>query len=196
MNACRLFAGAMLLWLPMHVCGQEKPKTIDKGTIAAWEKHGFVAGCLGDRNGELTFEVDPAKLDGGVLAFRASQSDAIKNAKKLPALLFAFGLDLDFPATDAVMKELTPLTNLTRLVLRGRGALVDGVSDEGLKELVALKRLTHLDLRDNPVTDVGVKELSALTSLAHLSLHGTKVTGAGVKELAALKTLTSSTCLG
>ena len=58
-----------------------------------------------------------------------------------------------------------------------------GVTDAGLKELAPLKNLTKLDLIGTKVTDAGLKELAPLKNLTKLDLSGTKVTDAGVKEL-------------
>ena len=108
------------------------------------------------------------------------------------------------------MKELAALQNLARLELdlhesnrcRSEGTgraqkphrldlCLTKVTDAGLKELAALKRLTKLGLTDTKVTDAGMKELAALKNLTSLILVNTKVTDAGLKELAALKNLTS-----
>jgi hypothetical protein len=59
------------------------------------------------------------------------------------------------------------------------------VTDAGLKELAALKNLTTLHLGNTRVTDAGMKELAALKNLTTLSLFSTEVTGTGLKELAA-----------
>jgi hypothetical protein len=57
------------------------------------------------------------------------------------------------------------------------------VTDAGLKELVELKNLTWLDLRESRVTDVGLKELAGLKHLTRLLLQDTRVTAAGIAEL-------------
>jgi Leucine-rich repeat (LRR) protein len=88
--------------------------------------------------------------------------------------------------TDAGLKELAGLKNLTSLNLAGLN-----VTGAGLKELADLKILTTLDLSGTQVTDAGLKGLAGLTSLQSLDLYKTKVTDAGLKELAGLKNLTS-----
>jgi internalin A len=60
----------------------------------------------------------------------------------------------DTNVTDAGLKELAPLKNLTILYLNETK-----VTDAGLKELAPLKNLTWLNLRDTQVTDTGLKEL-------------------------------------
>jgi hypothetical protein len=57
------------------------------------------------------------------------------------------------------------------------------VTDAGLKELVGLRNLTSLSLAYTGVTDAGLKELAAYKRLTSLELGGTKVTEAGVGEL-------------
>ena len=64
------------------------------------------------------------------------------------------------------------------------------VTDAGLKELAVLKNLTALRLSAR-VTDAGLKELAVLKNLTALDLNGTAVTDAGLKELAGLKSLQS-----
>jgi len=88
--------------------------------------------------------------------------------------------------TDAGLKELAPLKNLSTLDLSGTA-----VTDAGLKELAPLKNLTSLDLFRTAVTDAGLKELAPLKHLTSLNLAHTKVTDAGLKELAQLHNLTS-----
>src|SRR4051794_11983292 len=50
------------------------------------------------------------------------------------------------------------------------------VTNEGLKELAALRNLTTLDLSNTKITDEGLKELVPLKNLTVLSLYLTKVT--------------------
>ena len=78
--------------------------------------------------------------------------------------------------TDAGLKELARLKNLTTLGLVGTQ-----VTDVGLKELGTLKNLTRLSLAARTVTDAGLKELARLKNLTTLDLGYTKVTDAGLK---------------
>ena len=80
--------------------------------------------------------------------------------------------------TNAGLKELAPLKNLTRLYL---GFTL--VSDTGLKELAPLTKLTYLDISLTQVTDAGMKELAPLKNLTNLALGSTQVTDIGVKEI-------------
>jgi internalin A len=62
--------------------------------------------------------------------------------------------------TDAGMKQIAGLQNLTRLDLGGGpGQMAAPITDAGLKELASLKKLTILSLLDAKVTDAGLKEL-------------------------------------
>src|SRR5438132_67643 len=83
--------------------------------------------------------------------------------------------------TDAVLKELKDLKQLTRLSLGG-----NLLTDAGLKEMAHLKQLTslHLGERSTGVTDAGLKGLKHLKQLTYLDLWQTSVTDAGLKELA------------
>jgi internalin A len=51
------------------------------------------------------------------------------------------------------------------------------VTDAGLKELADLKNLTTLSLFGTQVSDAGLKELSGLKNLTTLDLDSTQVTG-------------------
>jgi hypothetical protein len=57
------------------------------------------------------------------------------------------------------------------------------VTDAGLKELAPLTQLTTLNLSGTQVTDAGLKDLAPLTQLTTLDLSYTAVTDAGLKEL-------------
>lgn len=88
-------------------------------------------------------------------------------------------LDLNYAAlTDAGLKELAPLRNVTWLNLN-----YTKVTDAGLKELARFKKLTAIHLHGAPVTDAGLKELEGLTNLAEMDLQGTKVTDSGMAYL-------------
>lgn len=50
------------------------------------------------------------------------------------------------------------------------------MTDAGLKELAPLTNLTTLRLHNTKVTDAGLKELAALTNLTELDLEGSRVT--------------------
>ena len=87
-----------------------------------------------------------------------------------------------------MLKEFAAFTNLTSLKLDRNYQFTDA----GLKALAGLKNLTALDLSSTAVTAKGLRELVGLTNLTTLSLGG-KVTAQGLKELAPLKKLTTLT---
>jgi hypothetical protein len=90
--------------------------------------------------------------------------------------------------TDAVLRELRGLTELSVLYLRGCTL----VTDVGVRELRDLSALRTLDLVGcTHVTDVGLQHLMSLTALSELCLQGTSTTRAGRNALkAALPALT------
>ena len=57
------------------------------------------------------------------------------------------------------------------------------VTDAGLKDLARLTNLTTLVLEVTQVTDAGLKDLARLTNLTTLDLRGTQVTDAGLQDL-------------
>ena len=57
------------------------------------------------------------------------------------------------------------------------------ISDAGLKELRELTNLTHLSLKRTKITDAGLKQLIALKNLKILFVEETVVTDAGLNEL-------------
>ncbi len=86
------------------------------------------------------------------------------------------------PVSDAGLKELAPLRNLTRL------ALSEAITDAGMRELASFKELADLGLGGTSVTDEGLKELAPLKRLTRSDL-GPKITDAGLKELQPFKNL-------
>ena len=102
--------------------------------------------------------------------------------KQLPAVGVQFGLEFRTKLTDAGLKDLKQLKNLTWLVLERTE-----VTDLGMKELKELKDLRSLYLWEAWVTDKGVKELKELKKLTSLELLQTQMTDAGLKDLTELK---------
>lgn len=90
--------------------------------------------------------------------------------------------------TDAGLKHLASLTNLTSLKLCG-----SAVKGDGLAALSGLKHLTSLDLSESQVTGDNLKHLSMYANLAHLDLSQTAVTGGSLVHLADLKNLETLT---
>jgi hypothetical protein len=90
--------------------------------------------------------------------------------------------------TDAVLRELRGLTELSTLWLYGCTL----VTDVGVRELRDLTALRALNLYNcTHVTDAGLQHLMSLTALSELYLYGTSTTQAGRNALeAALPALT------
>jgi hypothetical protein len=87
--------------------------------------------------------------------------------------------------TDAHLEALAPLAeHVTWLNLAGTA-----VSDEGLRHVGRLTRLTELRLENTAVTDAGLPYLSGLKHLEYLNLYGTNVTDAGLEHLKPLADL-------
>jgi uncharacterized protein (TIGR02996 family) len=88
--------------------------------------------------------------------------------------------------SDAGLVDLANLTRLEHLDLGSeewRGG--KSITDEGLRHLAGLKKLTVLNLKGQAVTDAGLVHLRALKKLEHLELTGTQVTARGAEELLA-----------
>ncbi|MDB5338570.1 MAG: inlA 5 [Planctomycetaceae bacterium] len=121
-----------------------------------------------------------------VLLGRSEQPDQV--LKQLVHLENLVDISLhDSGVTDAGLKELLNLSELTALDLRG----CKQVTDAGIKSLTKLTNLTHLSLNLTDVGDEGIKSLASLTNLQDLDLTYTQVTDAGLQELGVLKKLTN-----
>ncbi|MCE9567515.1 MAG: hypothetical protein K8U57_36410 [Planctomycetes bacterium] len=139
---------------------------------------------------------DPSKSDPKATPKppEATEEDAVKFVEKLGGTVKRDDTKPGKPVvkvelweselTDAGLKELAPLTQLTSLSIGGTK-----ITDAGLKELAHFSDLTTLSLRETAVTDVGLKELANLKKLSELGLNETKITDVGLKELANIKTL-------
>lgn len=98
------------------------------------------------------------------------------------------GLGAQGQVTDAMLAELAGIATLEALELSG----CRGVTDRGLRSLVALPGLRRLDLSGTSITDAGLATLGELPQLRVLELRGTRVSDAGMPALArceALETL-------
>ena len=88
--------------------------------------------------------------------------------------------------TDAALVHVGKLTGLRSLVLWDAP-----MTDAGLKHLIPLKELTHLDLAfATKISNAGLADIVQLSNLEHLNLAGTKVTDVSMlKSLSKLKEL-------
>ena len=65
------------------------------------------------------------------------------------------------------------------------------VTDAGLKTISGMKNLTRLRLENTGITDAGIDALTTLGKLEYLNLYGTKITDAGLAKLEKLANLKS-----
>jgi beta-lactamase regulating signal transducer with metallopeptidase domain len=95
--------------------------------------------------------------------------------------------------TDEGVKQLSSLSNLEWLFL-DNNRVQDGkrirylkITDEALRHLEPLHKLTHLQLYGTGVTDAGLEHLKVLASLKQVSLQGSDVTPEGARKLRAAR---------
>ena len=118
---------------PALVAAWEKAG-LSRNDVAAWVKAGFTAGWMGPlKNSSFIsfFErLEALEASKAVPAFKAPRRKP-GMLESLPAPTTAFGLDLTYTQiTDAGLKEVAKLQQLTSLELRGTG-----VTDAGAAEL-------------------------------------------------------------
>ena len=88
--------------------------------------------------------------------------------------------------TDDGMRELVKLQQLSYLNLEGTAVTITG-----LKQISKLKNLSNLNLWGSGITDEGLKEVVKLTELKKLNLNNNEISDVGLKEIAKLTQLTS-----
>ena len=87
---------------------------------------------------------------------------------------------------ETLVSELSPIANLTMLNLSENRA----ISDDGLVFLKFLPQLRILNISSVDITNIGMKHLLALTNLVHLDLSFcNRITDLGVKNLRSLPKL-------
>ena len=90
----------------------------------------------------------------------------------------------DTKITDAGLKEVAKLKQLTSLNLYCSKIPSSQITDAGLMEVGTLTNLTMLNLDgQKKITDEGLKELAKLTKLTELHLRRTRVTFTAVEKL-------------
>ncbi len=177
----RLFGCIALLALSANAApGQDKKasgKGIDAAVVAVYQKLGATyGGFQEDHELGLWFEAGQEAANQGLPGFRFHTHPKAK----LPDAGVPFGLHFGHSRTltDAALKELAGLKNLTALSLYSTE-----VTSVGLKELVGLTNLSELDLYATKVGNTGTMYLAELPKLSTLSLNWTKVTDVGLKDL-------------
>ncbi|MBM3994123.1 MAG: hypothetical protein FJ303_08205 [Planctomycetes bacterium] len=190
----------------------QTPKPLAAGLRADWEKAGFEVGWMAPDEGGagIPFRTrNDGPKPGDLLAFRSRlwHSGALEKLR-MPDQPFA--LSLRSSVSDAGLKELAGLENLTALDL-----VLSEATDSALRDLASIPNLTSLDLRMVPsIMDAGLKHLARCGNLRTLYVDATnasateiddlnaagalpvlalrsRVTVEGLKELASLKALAS-----
>lgn len=88
---------------------------------------------------------------------------------------------------DEALTALEYLPPLEALVLADTA--VGG--DDGMKQVIKLNRLTHLDLQGSRITDRGLRDLASLPRLKDVSLGYSRITDDGIKHLQRFPSLRS-----
>jgi|GEM_PF-5678936 len=73
--------------------------------------------------------------------------------------------------------------------LRGLWAWGKGITDDGLRYLENMPKLTELSLNETSITDAGLRKLASVTGLRKLNLADNDITGQGFSELSGLHRL-------
>lgn len=170
----------------------DKGGPLSKGQIALikqWIDEGAPFSAGGGGVGEIPKDLDVKK----VLTMRAAEpnADAISHLTKLgatitpiavstPQYLSVEWISTYHKITDKEIEQILHIApNVTEVDLSRTK-----VTDEGLKHIGKLARLTHLNLNRTGITDAGIKHLANLPALEWVNLYGTGVTDASIPDLA------------
>lgn len=180
--------------------GKGKPLTFDESEIIKnWILEG--ADFADWKGSDTTVAVQPApggkkpSADPLAAGTTVAPAEAIKKIEALGALVgpVAVGnplLRVEWVSgaslvTDKEVALLAPLAgNITELDLSDTK-----ITDESLKVIAKMPKLTWLALNNTQVGDTGMEELKALQHLAWLNLHSTQVSDSGLSSLSGLKKL-------
>ena len=140
---------------------------------------------IGDMNDAVAFDDDSfaeiAKLTELETLYLNCKGSA-KGVKKLLGLkhLAGFGLNVNGAgADDTLVKELVAaMPDLESLTIS-----YSTISDQGMKELAKLKRLSHLAIGSNHVTDAGLQEVARMKKAAVVNIASNKITEDGKDRL-------------
>jgi Leucine-rich repeat (LRR) protein len=160
----------------------------------------FIAGWLLCLTCATTLAADPTTKDAmDLLDKLKAKTNLTLNPKKGKGVLTMVDLSRK-KVTDADLKTIAALPTVRDLNLEGVvDKQVNGkpvyakmqITDEGLKNLSAMKGLQVLDLTGTNITDEGLKYLAAMKELKTLRLANTKVTDEGMEQLTKLPKLAS-----
>jgi Leucine-rich repeat (LRR) protein len=165
---------------------------LGEATLEAWLRRGFDGGWMRERGGTVWLNsAYPKGYYDAIPALWPRRRDrelSNEDLKELPQVAVPFALNLSGRSTitDAGLKHLASLKNLSRLDLTS-----SRVTGEGLKHLAGLDNLSSLKLSLTQVTDENLKHLSECKGLRVLYLGRTRVTDAGLRQLAGLTNLTA-----
>lgn len=96
----------------------------------------------------------------------------------------------DLNVTPAGLRNLESLTRLEMLILDNTsGKATGGVTDDTLRFVNRLPRLSRLDLEGHPITDVALTRIRWPFGLTRLNLSGSKITDTGLERLGQIATL-------
>jgi hypothetical protein len=123
------------------------------------------------------------------LSFRATgiSADALEQIKRLPGLQSISIEDVN----DEVLLELSSLTNLRSLHVRG-----DGLTDTGVAHVGRLENLRELGIGGNKLTDAALAELTRLKHLRKLHLSRTGLTQESLVPISRIENLENLSLAG
>jgi len=98
-------------------------------------------------------------------------------------------LEAGIPSSESIDSLLWYIRRLTNLRTLKLGHIP--LTDQGLQNLMGLRKLEVLDIEETKVTDNGLTVLQELTELKVLDLQGLNIVGPGLKTLTRLKKLQS-----
>jgi hypothetical protein len=108
-----------------------------------------------------------------------------RRAAPAPTPLRLLAADAHGKITDALLEEIAEFDDVTELRLGGS----HGVTDAGLRSIARMTQLTHLDLGGTGVTDAGVAHLARCHRLKDVNLQWTATGDGALRALAGLPDL-------
>ncbi len=151
-----------------------EPDPAEQKALAALEALGFRFVLTDDKSKHVKeLHYSGVTLDGKQLAEPTDKD--LANIASLPNLV-KLHLPPKFTKDATLDSVRSPI--LQELSLQG-----SSVTDDGLKKLAGLKKLTRLYLDSTEITDHGLKTLASFPSLLSVGLQRTHVTDKGLKEL-------------